>query len=251
MGKYRSRSGLNTNWQRSVSGIILANKQTNGEAIPLLYQSCVFHFESLRLARSFLSTVGKVNLMAIRTLRLSHAMQRVSSAPKASKSKSDADAGFTTMCQQIVDTLPNLLELNVRLDPMEHLETLVPTFKDPMVTFTSSFLDELSWLQPLKLLSKLSKLETVVFELRELNDRDLSVYFTFLGYARLVPPSANGTKQVHTVVEYWIAWYRRLHKSLDEAVRRIILNKDNVWQDHLEVLEKYQEWRLDPTRDLM
>ena len=181
-------------------------------------------------------------------------MQSHGSSLRAHKEKKRADNAFRNLGLQIVECLPNLRSLHVMLDPSDPPESLVPNFRDTTKMFGIRRLDDMSWLQPVKVLTWFKKLDNVAFELKGLSRTTPGTFFLQSVYESGVPAHwmtlATQPDQLMAVTRHWVSWYESLHRSLNEALRRIILvqDQDQAWQDHLKVLEKYQRWRFDPMK---
>ncbi|KAK5123941.1 hypothetical protein LTR85_002138 [Meristemomyces frigidus] len=252
MGKMNNSERANTKWRTSISGIILASKQTYLEAIPYVYEQTVFHFAVSKLARTFLKTVREPNRNSIRKLQLHHCTWGHGSTLDARLAKDKAEAGFARLCQSFATALPNLISLDVAVRIYEHPDRIVPAYSDPADTITIRQIQRLSWVQALQVFAKFSKLTDVNVELLGMPQDALEYWFLCDPSYRDVTPSDHR----YQICAKWTGFRRSLYSSLGEAVRRLIMGfeGDVVWEEHMAKLEEYRAFcwdKLTPTTETM
>jgi hypothetical protein len=114
-----------TNWSKSLTGILYANKQISCEAVPYLYQSCIFFFEDLDLSKKFLDIVRPATLELVRNVFIYYPdeLEHVyapdntpfdNSGPMRQK--------FHLLCKGVMRTMPNIKELTIWIGKILELD---------------------------------------------------------------------------------------------------------------------------------
>ena len=240
-------------WRNSVSAIILVDKQTHNEARPLLYRSCLFLFEPKSLAHAFLNIVPRVDLRNIRNVRIDHQYPSYESlTAEVLRAKYNADCRFFNMCHQLAQAIPNVtsLILTITYVGTTELKRIIPELSAPENTHDLDYLNnKLPCSQPLKPLAQLKKLKKVEAHVSFSSGATFFDCFQAAGYASFIRNNLGGNDaQVEDASKSWSMWCTHLHRSLAECIERMILREEeqDVWKDHLKMLDGYQKWRADP-----
>ena len=247
MGKYTRYDGSQTNWARSVSGLIHANKQAYRECVKLLYKNSVFMFEPIYIGQSFLRTVERSNLESIRLISIVHEFHGHGNLQEAALQKQRADASFAKFCRQVARCIPNIITLYLNLKLKGELETIVPDFSTPQVTYSAQHLESISWIQPLKAFTSLKSLNSASVVYPTPSPESLESLFDRSNNAAALPNHATlHPLQIQLVAKSWALWCTWLYHSLATAIEDMLLGKADFWDEHLKVLHGYQKWRFDP-----
>lgn len=124
-------------WEKSLTGILYANKQISSEAAPYLYQSHTFFFEDLALSKKFLENVGQKNLENVHKISIYYPeeLELVESPTEAIKEPNELAANSLAfskvismkwelkhLCVQIAKSMPRIKELTVWIGNILELE---------------------------------------------------------------------------------------------------------------------------------
>lgn len=114
-----------TNWSKSLTGLLYANKQISCEAAPHLYKSCTFLFEDLALSKKFLEIVRPANLEFIRSIFVYYPDEiEIIWTPdgKLADNTAPMRQKFHLLCEKITQTMPKIKELTVWIGKILELE---------------------------------------------------------------------------------------------------------------------------------
>ncbi|KAK3715725.1 hypothetical protein LTR37_006950 [Vermiconidia calcicola] len=253
MGNYSRKSGSQTKWENSVSGIVLVNKQAHEEAIAYLYGSCTFTFCPAKSTWAFLHEVSKKNLECVRSISL---YRETKAAPDADTDQAHedlykTDQSFAKLCLQLVHMLPNVTSLDITLKLNGTPEDVVPDFSVHHLTYGAKQLTRMNWLEPLAVFSSLRNLKDVRFHLHKPQVATLVRYFRDSGFEVMIPTPGGQiltSSQIRAFALDWAKWCAWLYRTMDKACQRLILRAegDKVWEEHLEMLDSYLQWCQDP-----
>lgn len=147
LGKYSRWAGMQTKWKTSISGILLANKQTYRESLAYMYESCTFEFGPAQLAQDFLRVVRKPNLVRIKHVKLWHEFpspgNEMGKPPQVQRHKSDET--FLQLCALLAARLPGTETLEVQIDGCLPLLSVVPNFATNPNAATVESLRRVNW----------------------------------------------------------------------------------------------------------
>jgi hypothetical protein len=118
------QSSTSTNWEKSLTGILYANRQISSEAMPHLYQPCSFFFEDLALSKKFLDTAETKNLEKVLNIALYYPEElEIIHTPIGVTDNSAAErAKFGSLCKQIVTSMPKVKDLTIWIGKTLELE---------------------------------------------------------------------------------------------------------------------------------
>ncbi|KAK6423400.1 hypothetical protein LTR81_004053 [Elasticomyces elasticus] len=233
----------------TLSAMLFVNKQIYKEATAVLYEQCNFFFDRFEVARSFLRIVSKPNLDTIRSLTIQHVTQNSGRSAKAIEGKNGADLGFLRMCRQFVADLPSVRKLRVAVEVMEHPSHIVPDFSDQgSSTFTVEQYKDRKWLQTLEVFKGMKDLIDVNIEFKMMPDEDMECWFMCDRDVQDILGYAPGGPERDRIMALWLGWFKSLHRSMGEVVRRIVLRQSetDAWKDHVVNLEEYRAFCMDP-----
>jgi hypothetical protein len=244
LGKYSRYAGLQTLWRTSISGIVLANKQTYRESLGYLYALCTFEFGPVRLARDFLRVVKKENLLRIRRVRSWHEFPSPGTEANAvpHQNRIKADETFLELCALIAHRLPNITTLEAR-----HTGAL-PKPSSGLRGIMASTLSRSAWALPLKQLMKPKRLTSFTLSLAPNRKKSVKEFFDQHKGLTLPGIGALSDKQVRDMAGNWASWNEIYCESFAVAVQNLMLTQDeeSAWKDHLKLAEGYLQWTLDP-----
>ncbi|KAK3646692.1 hypothetical protein LTR56_008456 [Elasticomyces elasticus] len=226
----------------SLTSILFTNKQIHGEAAAVLYKTSIFFFEPFRLARTFLRNAGQTNLESIRNVTLEHIAQMLGRGPNAQEIKRKAEQGFVNMCRHVVDALPNLKKLIVRIELHERRDTIVPDFSDQgCTTFGKQEYEARFWMRAISMFAELKQLSGVSVRFELGCDEDLELFFMSNPDIMEILPWFAGDPEHDRIQERWLRWHKKLYRSMGEVMEGIILRKpeEELWKDHLAKLNCY------------
>ncbi|KAK5707181.1 hypothetical protein LTR17_020923 [Elasticomyces elasticus] len=235
----------------SLTGILFVNKQIHIEAAAVLYEESTFFFERFEIARSFLRTVGKINLEAIRSLTFQHETQFASTATDlidkrdadSLDKKARADKSFSNMCRQFVAALPNLRSLRLTVELVTLPDEIVPEFRDRgSETFSIERYEGRSWFQAIRHFSELKELQNVIIKFKIPNDKEMRE-----NLADEINGD-HGDPHFQRLFTVWLRYQKSLHHSLGLVVGRLIMGqvKDEAWKSHLQKLAEYRAFCFNP-----
>ncbi|KAK4898808.1 hypothetical protein LTR27_003539 [Elasticomyces elasticus] len=235
----------------SLTSILFTNKQIHREATAVLYENCTFFFEPFRLARTFLRNAGQANLENIRNVTLEHIAQMVGRGPNAQGIKRKAEQGFVNMCRHIVDVLPNLKKLDVRIELHERWDNIVPEFSEQAsVTYSKQDYEARFWMRAISMFAELNNLVDVSIHFQLMSDDDMECWFIGSPYIMEILPWSLGDPEHDRIQERWMTWHKTLYRSMGEVMGRIILREpeEEVWNDHLAKISQYRAFCYSPLR---
>jgi hypothetical protein len=124
MQESEDQSTTATNWKKSLTGILCANKQISSEAMPHLYQSCSFFFEDLALSKKLLDTAETKNLEKVLKIALYYPEEfEIIHTPIGVTDNSSAErAKFASLCKQIAAWMPKAQDLTIWIGKTLELE---------------------------------------------------------------------------------------------------------------------------------
>ncbi|KAK3626223.1 hypothetical protein LTR22_023245 [Elasticomyces elasticus] len=231
----------------SLSSILFVNKQIHREATAVLYEESTFFFERFEIARSFLRTVGSVNLEAIRSLTFQHETQFASTATDlidkrdadSLDKKARADKSFVNMCRQFITALPNLRTLRLAVELVTLPDEIVPEFRD---RGSETFSIEQYKGRTIQQFAESKELREVIVEFKLPNDKEMRENF-----ADEINRD-HGDPHFQRLFMVWLRYQKSLHFSLGLVVGRLIMGqvKDEAWQSHLQKLAEYRAFCFNP-----
>ncbi|KAK5689909.1 hypothetical protein LTR97_012669 [Elasticomyces elasticus] len=229
--------------------ILFTNKQIHREATAVLYENCTFFFEPFRLARTFLRNAGQANLENIRNVTLKHIAQMLGRGPNAQVIKKKAEQGLVNMCRHVVDALPNLKKLIVRIELHERWDNIVPEFSEQAsVTYSKQDYEARFWMRAISMFAELKSLVDVSIHFQLMSDDDMECWFIGSPYIMEILPWSLGDPEHDRIQGRWMTWHRRLYHSMGEVMARIILGRpeDEIWNDHLAMISQYRAFCYSP-----
>ncbi|KAK4898874.1 hypothetical protein LTR27_003605 [Elasticomyces elasticus] len=239
----------------SLTGILFVNKQIHREATAVLYEKSTFFFERFELARSFLRTVGSINLEAIRSITFQHETHFASTATDlidkrdadSLDKKARADKSFANMCRQFVTALPNLRTLRLTVELVTLPDEIVPEFRDRgSETFSVKQYEGRNWFQAIQQFAELKELQKVIVKFKLPNDKEMRE-----NLADEINRD-HGDPHLQRLFTVWLRYQKSLHFSLGLVVGRLVMGqvKDEAWTSHLQKLAEYSAFCFNPSESV-
>lgn len=233
---------------RGLPNLLLANKQTYKEALPILYESCIFCITSSKTAKIFFNHLNfTLWLDRIQHLKISYTLNGEGGSDASRQAKQVSDLVFIRCCEDVAKNPPNLkspeLDLNLQLSlqalvPLNLSEPWLYDCKDPL---------RLMWIKAVKHFATIKNLRNI--EVNVQGDYTLTPCFK---PKRFADPtlrwmlerdglSVARNNNIKLICREWRDWYDRLRGSIAEVTRSIALgqNAAEAWGSHLQLCEQY------------